>query len=1056
MGVQGLWTLLEPCGKRVNVEKLSNRKVAVDASIWLIQFMKAMRDEKGEQLRNAHVLGFFRRICKLLYHKIRPVFVFDGATPALKRATTAARRRRREQQGVRLKKTAEKLLLSQLKKHALQRAMGAAEAPGEAVPSAPAEEPPPQEPAAAEADPRPPRPSPRRQRKEGFEEEVVEVLSDGGDEEEDDGEFLLPDDLNTVDPTVLSTLPPSIQLEVMEKMREQKTSENREKFHRASAAPSNFSELQLQTYLQGCSFRKQMDGIKDAMNAAHDAGKGKGKRIASEGTREYILAQIPVDPAERGASSMIMAGSSEAGPSSLFRRGEGDEGGMAAEQERKAKQEAGDGGELSIKLEVGGDNDQSEDDSLFGSESGEEGSDEVEWEAVEDEGAAARAAAKAAAPVHWRQRAAERQRFWSRTHGFQMGRKLGDWSEDKGAEASASPKGPSGKDIEEFELARAIEMSRAEAGPSAVAAAEEKNDEDLARAIELSRRETAMAAAGREDDSDSDDLLFEDSVEGEPSAARGATEASGSGVADPPQPSTAQIPGPMTKDGGPGNGAVIVSLDQDEVLGEAEGGATPVEAQRRLVLNSDVEVVASPKEDDLVVVETHEAEAEPQSSGLPVGGAGLSECAGNGGGEMAVEVSAGEDGAAAPVVDLVGSDAEEPDPGPGKVPEAATTEPDAPVDLIGGGAEAVLEEEAAGTSGEAGPLPGGSEEMPPPPPRPPAMDREGIQREINSLDEDIDALTEEYKRSIRYSDEPTSEMYAECQELLTIFGIPYIIAPMEAEAQCAYLDKEGLVHGVVTDDSDAFLFGATNVYRNIFESKKYVEEYRMSDIDRELALSRENLIELALLLGSDYTEGVYGVGIVNAIEIVNEFPGVEGLRRFKGWVEAMDKFGGKGGEGDTDFQRRHARVRKNWDVPRDFPNEKVMQEYRQPKIDLSKDSFRWGKPDLPHLLAFCAAKFCWPREKTEELLKPVLAAYEAQEMQLRLESFFGFSEKFAKFRSARIEKAVSKLKKTKRLMAGEDEDGGAPGREEEPSTKRPRKAPKKGKQRGRKASQKKS
>ena len=55
MGVQGLWTLLEPCGKRVNVEKLSNRKVAVDASIWLIQFMKAMRDEKGELLRNAHV-----------------------------------------------------------------------------------------------------------------------------------------------------------------------------------------------------------------------------------------------------------------------------------------------------------------------------------------------------------------------------------------------------------------------------------------------------------------------------------------------------------------------------------------------------------------------------------------------------------------------------------------------------------------------------------------------------------------------------------------------------------------------------------------------------------------------------------------------------------------------------------------------------------------------------------------------------------------------------------------------------------------------------------------
>jgi hypothetical protein len=53
---------------------------------------------------------------RLLFHKVHPVFVFDGATPALKRSTHIARRRRREAQEVVLKKTAEKLLLNQLKK----------------------------------------------------------------------------------------------------------------------------------------------------------------------------------------------------------------------------------------------------------------------------------------------------------------------------------------------------------------------------------------------------------------------------------------------------------------------------------------------------------------------------------------------------------------------------------------------------------------------------------------------------------------------------------------------------------------------------------------------------------------------------------------------------------------------------------------------------------------------------------------------------------------------------------------------------------------------------
>ena len=46
-----------------------------------------------------------------------------------------------------------------------------------------------------------------------------------------------------------------------------------------------------------------------------------------------------------------------------------------------------------------------------------------------------------------------------------------------------------------------------------------------------------------------------------------------------------------------------------------------------------------------------------------------------------------------------------------------------------------------------------------------------------------------------------------------MFGLPFLIAPAEAEAQCAWLDENRLVDGVVTDDSDVFLFGGRCVYR---------------------------------------------------------------------------------------------------------------------------------------------------------------------------------------------------------------------------------------------------
>jgi hypothetical protein len=75
------------CWIHVRLETIEGKALAIDSSIWIYQFQATMRDKDGRALVNAHVLGFFRRICKLLFYGIRPVFVFDGGAPALKKNT---------------------------------------------------------------------------------------------------------------------------------------------------------------------------------------------------------------------------------------------------------------------------------------------------------------------------------------------------------------------------------------------------------------------------------------------------------------------------------------------------------------------------------------------------------------------------------------------------------------------------------------------------------------------------------------------------------------------------------------------------------------------------------------------------------------------------------------------------------------------------------------------------------------------------------------------------------------------------------------------------------
>ncbi|KAL3524261.1 hypothetical protein ACH5RR_017095 [Cinchona calisaya] len=112
-------------------------------------------------------------------------------------------------------------------------------------------------------------------------------------------------------------------------------------------------------------------------------------------------------------------------------------------------------------------------------------------------------------------------------------------------------------------------------------------------------------------------------------------------------------------------------------------------------------------------------------------------------------------------------------------------------------------------------------------------------------------------------------MVKEAKSLGSALGIPCLDGVEEAEAQCALLNSESLCDACFTSDSDAFLFGARTVYRDICLGEGgYVVCYEMADIERKLGFGRNSLITLALLLGGDYSQGVYGLGQESACQIV--------------------------------------------------------------------------------------------------------------------------------------------------------------------------------------------
>ena len=142
--------------------------------------------------------------------------------------------------------------------------------------------------------------------------------------------------------------------------------------------------------------------------------------------------------------------------------------------------------------------------------------------------------------------------------------------------------------------------------------------------------------------------------------------------------------------------------------------------------------------------------------------------------------------------------------------------------------------------------------------------------------------TEAMKKYAQQTSRLTADMVSESREMLHAMGVPTVQALGDGEAQAAFMAIKGDVWGVVSQDYDSLLFGAPRLIRNLTISQRrkvagtrstVVIKPEIIDLTETLAnleIDRGKLIDAAIMIGTDFNQGIKGIGPKTSIKIVKE------------------------------------------------------------------------------------------------------------------------------------------------------------------------------------------
>ncbi|XP_027413736.1 DNA repair protein complementing XP-G cells isoform X4 [Bos indicus x Bos taurus] len=1038
----------------------STWKKMSNISIWLNQALKGVRDRHGNSIENAHLLTLFHRLCKLLFFRIRPIFVFDGDAPLLKKQTLAKRRHKKDLAASDSKTTTEKLLKTFLKRQVIKTALKSKRE--EALPSLTQVQ--------REDDIYALPPLQEKEKNSSEEEDEKEWQERMSQKQALQEEFFQNPHAVDIESEDFNSLPLEVKHEILTDMKEF-TKRRRTLFEAMPEESNDFSQYQLKGLLKKNYLNQHIENVEKEMNQQHsgqiqrqyeDEGgflkEVESRRVVSEDTSHYILIKGVQAKKATEADSEPLPSCSEKHSGALDTKS------PPCEKLKPKKEPDASPPSPRTLLAMQA--------ALLGSSS----EDELEGKhrrPCDVKSPPAPAPEGSVSPLTL----------------LAIQRALDDDDEDLKLHASVQTEGAGRRKPRPL-----VSSSDEEAVEEP-----EVRDGDRELLTEAPRvasvtltEEHVMKKSDEKEQTDSAPLLRTVFCQGSESSFPKEQMPSMHALKEPFQPS-AESTAQDGKDLVPLESTVVPHGDAPGLPGEPEQIPTPPTSPSSVSRSGTYTRVPEPQQalppesKRAASVLSSDDETEPEKNPAPdiVGTASLQELSNT----LSVAIDTVSDlGNEAPSSapehenflktiqehESVGS------AGQGLISVPESTEPTEvdsedsesdgsfiEVQSINSSDElqAELQEASRPPSGQSEEEPTGTEK------EEATGDSEGLPREISESEavatekhgetekdaedslhewQDIDldelealesnlltqqnTLKAQKQQQERVAATVTGQMFLESQELLRLFGIPYIEAPMEAEAQCAILDLTDQTSGTITDDSDIWLFGARHVYKNFFNKNKFVEYYQYVDFHNQLGLDRNKLINLAYLLGSDYTEGIPTVGCVTAMEILNEFPGhgLEPLRKFsEWWHEAQENKKIRPNPYDTKVKKK---LRKLQLTP-GFPNPAVADAYLKPVVDESKGSFLWGKPDLDKIREFCQRYFGWNRTKTDESLFPVLKQLNVHQTQLRIDSFFRLAQQEKQeakgIKSQRLNRAVTCMLRKEREEAASEVEAASVAMEKE-------------------------